>query len=624
MKKSLILVVPGLPPKIPFLRNIVLTKILTGSGTTYLTHCSLGAFRKNWSINYNISQQALKPLLHKLISYDRTLPEDPKRFLRTPRTVANVIDIQGGQYWHQGLENCLRLAFPELAESLKISININIDGLPLYKNGTSQVWSILFNIHENTSMRPMIIGIFYGKGKPKKVEEFLAPFVTELTHVMTTGLQINGFKMTVHLRAFICDSPARAFVKGVVNFNSLHGRLKCCTIGQHSTLLRTNIFPQTLATRRTDAAFRTGQYDGHYNFYKTRENGKLSKTRIVSPLLELPIDIIEDVIVADSLYLLHLGITKRLILAYKDGHNVCDESRWPNSVIEKICTSLKSIELPSEIHHQVRGVDCINHWKASECASFLHYIGIVLLKHFISKEHFQNFAIFVCAVTICSSSYYARYLPVAQKLFEEFIGNFYGLFKSITSNVHNLVHVVDEVTRFGPLSTISSYPFENHLFQIKKLVRSGRLPLQQIINRITEKYQSTPVVSKIDDIFPSLKHPLKTDATKFSCIVISREFTLTQQFSDKWFLTKDTKIAAMKYADSDGIYGSEIAEFTNLFDYPLVSSCINVFVGTNEYKFGELKHYTLDKIFCKLVAITVYEETAFIPLLHTLPSNEMF
>lgn len=398
--------------------------------------------------------------------------------------------------------------------------------------------------------------------------------------------------------------------------------MKCCTIGQHSTLLRTNIFPQTFAAKRTDAEFRSGAYDKHYQIYKLRENGKLKRTPVVSPLLQLPIDIVEDVIVADSLHLLHLGIMKRLILSYKDGHNGSDESRWTNSVVESICNILKTIKLPREIHRPVRGVDCVNHWKASECASFLHYIGIVLLKHFISNDHFQNFANLFCAVTICSSSYYKRFLPVAQKLFEEFISNYYIFFNSITSNVHNLVHVVEEVTRFGPLPTISSYPFENHLFQIKKLVRSGKLPLHQIVNRVTERYTFKPVTNQTTYEYPLLKYAFKSDQSKFSFISLSNEFTLTTSFSDKWFLTRGRQIVAMKYADTNGIYGSEILVFSNLFDYPLISPCINVFTTVNDYKFHNVKQYKLDEILCKLVAVVVYEETAFIPLLHTLPSNE--
>lgn len=108
------------------------------------------------------------------------------------------------------------MSFPELDGPFNVDININIDGLPLFKNGTNQVWPILFNVHELTSLKPMIIGIFYGKSKPKKVEEFLAPLVNELKHLITYGIDIKGKKLTVKLRAIICDSPARAFVKGNV------------------------------------------------------------------------------------------------------------------------------------------------------------------------------------------------------------------------------------------------------------------------------------------------------------------------------------------------------------------------------------------------------------------------
>lgn len=66
---------------------------------------SLTVFLRNWSLQYNISHQALKPLLQKLNNYERTLPESPRLLLRTPRINPTIIDFAGGQYWHQGLGN---------------------------------------------------------------------------------------------------------------------------------------------------------------------------------------------------------------------------------------------------------------------------------------------------------------------------------------------------------------------------------------------------------------------------------------------------------------------------------------------------------------------------------------
>lgn len=99
-----------------------------------------------------------------------------------------------------------------------IEININIDGLPLYKSATDQFWPILVNVHKMPHIKPMIIGLFYGKKKPAKIEEFLKPFVDDIEPILRDGLTINGHKLSVKIRTFICDSPARAFIKGVYKY----------------------------------------------------------------------------------------------------------------------------------------------------------------------------------------------------------------------------------------------------------------------------------------------------------------------------------------------------------------------------------------------------------------------
>lgn len=73
-----------------------------------------------------------------------------------------------------------------------------------------------------------------------------------------------------------------------------------------------------------------------------------------------------------------------------------------------------------------------------------------------------------------------------QPLFESFISLHYNLNQSATSNVHNSIHMVKVCDRFGDLPRLSSKPFENKLYKIKNLIRSGRNSLQQIANRLTE------------------------------------------------------------------------------------------------------------------------------------------
>lgn len=93
-------------------------------------------------------------------------------------------------------------------------MTIHIDGLPLFKSSTIQFWPILVDVADNPRYRPMPIGIYCGYGKPEVIEEFLGPLVLELKNILNIGVKISGFQVNVKLKCFICDCPARAYIKG--------------------------------------------------------------------------------------------------------------------------------------------------------------------------------------------------------------------------------------------------------------------------------------------------------------------------------------------------------------------------------------------------------------------------
>lgn len=135
--------------------------------------------------------------------------------------------------------------------------------------------------------------------------------------------------------------------------------------------------------------------------------------------------------------------------------------------MEEINSILIGIRLPMEIHRSVRSLHVLPYWKGSECATFLNYVGVALFEKYLVDTQYTNFLNLFCGTTICSTEYFNRYLPVAQMMFENYIKTFRQSFRCISSNIHNLVHITSEVERFGPLPTMSSYPFENQLYQIK-------------------------------------------------------------------------------------------------------------------------------------------------------------
>lgn len=68
-------------------------------------------------------------------------------------------------------------------------------------------------------------------------------------------------------------------------------------------------------------------------------------------------------------------------------------------------------------------------------------------------------------------------------------------------NVHALVHLSKYAAKYGNLECISSFPFENFLSKLKRLVRKPHFPLQQVIRRLSEQIN----VEKEPKLFPVLK-----------------------------------------------------------------------------------------------------------------------
>lgn len=175
---------------------------------------------KKWAIDYNIPQVALKQLnviLNKRMPC--IVPLDPRALLKSKKDIQIVL-IDDGHYWHNGLTESLKTILQNLNDKPKcVSLNVNIDGLPLFNSSKHQVWPILCNIHERPNVPPFVVGIYKGTSKPSNVSAYFHPFVSELQELISNNLRIvsqDGIDtlIEVKIRAFICDSPARALVKG--------------------------------------------------------------------------------------------------------------------------------------------------------------------------------------------------------------------------------------------------------------------------------------------------------------------------------------------------------------------------------------------------------------------------
>lgn len=104
--------------------------------------CSL----RSWAIEYHIQNRALSALLKILISFGlKNLPRDSRTLLKTPRTV-KIEKRAGGQFWYNGITNCIKQVFGKVTTNTTLELNFNVDGLPLFKSSPLSFWPILANI----------------------------------------------------------------------------------------------------------------------------------------------------------------------------------------------------------------------------------------------------------------------------------------------------------------------------------------------------------------------------------------------------------------------------------------------------------------------------------------------
>lgn len=171
---------------------------------------------------------------------------------------------------------------------------------------------------------------------------------------------------------------------------------------------------------------------------------------------------------------------------------------------------------------------------------------------------------------------------------------FYGP-KSQTMNVHNLIHIADDVLNLGaPISKFSAFDFENSLGYIKSILKSTNNPISQM-NRKLHIFHSnrsttcSPLMYLIcNNIKYSLGKVLESTATKtkFSFVNINN-FKISSTHPDNVCLLKDGNIIIVKeicspkqnsYKTKDiFLKGNLFVHKQDFFNYPISSQKIGIY-----------------------------------------------
>jgi len=204
----------------------------------------------------------------------------------------------------------------------------------------------------------------------------------------------------------------------------------------------------------------------------------------------------------DYMHLVLLGVMRKLLYTWCIGprhqHRL---SATQIGVISKRLLSYRA-RIPVEFQRKPRSLLEIRNWKATELRQILCYTGPVAFRGVLHEHVYSNFMLLSCAMRILLSvnMHMANAAFAGQLLmaFARHVTVLYGQ-HMLTFNMHGVIHIATEAAAHGNLDSISSFPFENHLYQLKRLLRKPDSTLQQLVNRIHEQRAFPPAPKPRDE-----------------------------------------------------------------------------------------------------------------------------
>lgn len=552
----------------------------TGAAENYP---DLGDELAAWANTNKITRSGLNEMLDILRRHGHRLPKDARTLLQTPRLVVTE-EKCGGQYCYFGIESGLLRTLaqnPLFAErDDSIDLTVNIDGLPLFKSSNIQLWPVLCKFDH---FDPFLVALYCGHTKPNSVQEYLSDFLHELQQLQGNGVTREGKTFQLTVRCFVCDAPARAFLKCTKAHNAYFACERCTIKGSWKG--RVVFDSEETFPARTEQDFNNVRYEN-----------QLAK----SPLIDAGILCIAH-FPLDYMHLVCLGVVRRMLCFLRQGPKTCRLSCGQLSQISDKLMSLRG-KMPSEFARQPRSLCELDRWKATEFRQFLLYTGPVVLRSVVSDEFYRHFIALSVAMSILLDSNDEKryvYLQYARELLTFFVRKCPKIYGDIfvVYNVHNLLHLADDVEFYKcSLNEIAAFEFENYLQSLKKMVRKSQNPIAQVAKRLTELENSR--------------------ATSTDKSIIRH---ISTRAKDRCFMLKSKEFVIVKEKNPDGKFVCDLIKLRFLesfYSRPCDSKMINICFVRDMDRIVSRRLLEKVELYRKVACLPYKKGHVLFPLLH--------
>jgi len=134
----------------------------------------------DWYHNNNVTRDQLDALLKILESENLDVPLSANGLLNLNLPKAVIRTVRPCHYTHIGIRNYLEFIKNKLPDNSEIILDVNVDGLPLFKSSNTSLWPILGHFPNIPSSDVFLIGSYVGSRKPANVDDYMNDFVSEL------------------------------------------------------------------------------------------------------------------------------------------------------------------------------------------------------------------------------------------------------------------------------------------------------------------------------------------------------------------------------------------------------------------------------------------------------------
>ncbi|PIL24852.1 hypothetical protein GSI_12738 [Ganoderma sinense ZZ0214-1] len=439
-------------------------------------------------------------------------------------------------------------------------VMFSLDGAQLYASKQSDCWFyiwVLLDLSPTLRYKKRYVlpgGVIGGPNKPRNIDSFLFPGLYHLAALQTEGLRIwdsvqrRTFRARVFLLFATADSPAMAYLNGLVGHNGALGcRLCCGQVGRHKpnhpiyypALKQPRNDPDapgdiTLAVNQPKASERAA-----VRYRKNLEKVRKARSKKEYAAARLETGIAKPSIfsglpgflgvpggfVLDLMHLISLNLTD-LIVSLLRGTLSCEhpdnKSTWDFAIFSNLdvwkahgqLVANATRYLPGSFDRPPRDPSkkISSGYKAWEFLLYVYGLLPGLLRHLLAPRYYRHFCRLVFGVRIVLQHRLLRVsLPPAQIQLVAYVHEYEDIYYQrrldrlhfVRPSLHSLPHVVPEAFRVGPGALHSQWTMENYIGNITREIKQHVTPYANVAERALRRCQ----VNALKAIFPEFDEP---------------------------------------------------------------------------------------------------------------------